>query len=129
MWWRVFVVWVRCLYGNEWPEKATILTTGAFSKVVGRLTADAKRCRKNSDPAASQALLGSTFACPGEPSQSNKEASGQRDERPPSTAKHPDHDFVLSEPSLAVVMVQSLVSGWSAAVVIGDGGNIICRVA
>ena len=36
----VFVVWIRCLYGNEWPEKATILTTGAFSKVVGRLTAD-----------------------------------------------------------------------------------------
>ena len=33
------------LYGNEWPGKATILTTGAFSKVVGRLTADAKRCR------------------------------------------------------------------------------------
>ena len=58
-------------------KKATILTTGAFSKVVGRLTADAKHCRKNSDPAASQALLGSTFACPGEPSQSNKEASGQ----------------------------------------------------
>ena len=82
VWWRVFVLWLRCLYGNEWPEKATILTTGAFSKVVGRLTADAKRCRKNSDPAASKALLGSTFACPGEPSQSNKEASGQRDERP-----------------------------------------------
>ena len=73
MWWRVFVAWLRCLYGNEWPEKATILMTGAFSKVVGHLTADAKRCRKNSDPAASQALLGSTFACPGEPSQSNKE--------------------------------------------------------
>ena len=125
VWWRVFVVWIRCLYGNEWPEKATILTTGAFSKVVGSLTADqaAKRCRKNSDPAASQALLGSTFACPGEPSQSNKEASGQRDERSPSTAEHPDHDFVLSEPSLAVVMEQSLVPGWSAAVVIGDGGT------
>ena len=87
------------------------------------MTADAKRCRKNSDPAASQALLGSTFACPGEPSQSNKEASGQRDERPLSTAEHPDHDFVLSEPSLAVVMDQSLVPGWSAAVVIGDGGG------
>ena len=49
--------------------------------------------------------------------------------RPPSTAEHPDHDFVLSEPSLAVVLDQSLVPGWSAAVVIGDGGNIICRVA
>ena len=68
-------------------------------------------------------ILGSTFACPGEPSQSNKEASGQRDERPPSTAEHPDHDFVLSEPSPAVVMEQSLVPGWSAAVVIGDGGT------
>ena len=76
MWWRVFVVWLRCLYGDQWPE-----------------------------------------------------ASGQRDERPPSTAEHPDHDFVLSEPSLAVVMDQSLVPGRSAAVVIGDGGNIICRVA
>ena len=129
MWWRVFVVWLRCFYGNEWHEKATILTTGAFSKVVGRLTADTKRCRKSSDPAASQALLGSTFACPGEPSQSKKEASGKRDERPPSTAEHPHHDFVLSEPSLAVVMDQSPVSGWFAAVVIGDRGSIICRVA
>ena len=116
-------MWLCCSYGGEWPEKATILTTGAFSKVVGRLTADAKRCHKNSDPAASQAFLGSTFACPDEPSQSNKEASGQRDERPPSTAEHPDRDFVLSEPSLAVVMEQSLVPAWSAAVVIGDSGT------
>ena len=70
---------------------------GDYTQVVGRLTADAKRRRKNSDPAASQALLGSTFACPGEPSQSNKEASGQRDERPLSTAEHPDHMILFCQ--------------------------------
>ena len=37
--------------------------------------------------------------------------------------------FFLSEPSLAVVMDQSHVPGWFAAVVIGDRGSIICRVA
>ena len=84
--WRVFqfVRWRRCLYSDEWPEKATALMTRAFSKVVGRLAEDAKRCRKNSDPAASQALLGSIFACQGEQSQIKKEASGQTDERPPA---------------------------------------------
>ena len=81
--WRVFVGWLRCLYGDEWPEKANTLTTGAFSKVVGRLAEDAKRSCKNSDPAASEALLSSIFACPGEPSESSKEDSEQKDQRPP----------------------------------------------
>ena len=108
MWWRVFVVWIRCLFGNEWPERRLYSRQEHFGRwLVVWLHISAKRCRKNSDPAASQALLGSTFACPGEPSQSNKEASGQRDERPPSTVEHPDHDFVLSE-----LPLQSL---WSKA--------------
>ena len=39
--------------------------TGAFLKAVGRLAEDSKRCRKNSDLAASQALLGSNICLSG----------------------------------------------------------------
>ena len=63
--WPTFVQWLRCLYGDTWTARPN-LTSGAFSKALGRLREEIKKCQKNKDEGALQAILKRRFVCPGE---------------------------------------------------------------
>ena len=84
--WREFTEWLRTLYGHEWNEGASHLSTGAFSRSVARLNDEVRKLKKNKkkDPEIEQ-FLSCHFQCPGSGTCPLSEESQQRPEKAPSS--------------------------------------------
>ena len=84
--WRGFTEWLRTLYGREWNDGASNLSTGAFSRSVARLNDEVRKLKKydKNNPEIEQ-FLSCQFQCPGSGTCTLSEESQQRLEKTPSS--------------------------------------------